>query len=107
MRRASKIDDNQNAIVNSIRSYGFSVSITSAVGQGFSDLVVAYGGKQRGRTWLVEVKDGAKSPSKRRLTADQVKFHDKWQAPIQIIETVEQAKLWAGAMKILVDGCLK
>jgi hypothetical protein len=99
MRRAAKIDDNQTAIVNTIRSHGFCVRITSAVGGGFSDTVISYGGRERGKSWLVEIKDGAKYPSQRKLTKAQVKFHAEWQAKIYIIETVEQANEWCEERK--------
>jgi len=39
------------------------------------DLLVGH----RGHTFLIEVKDGAKSPSKRKLTEDQRDWHTAWQ----------------------------
>jgi len=87
MRRAGKIDDNQTAIVNALRAHGASVSITSAVGQGFPDLCIGFGG----RTFILELKDGSKSPSRRRLTPDQVKFKNAWQGQYAVVETIEQA----------------
>lgn len=74
MRRAAKIDANQTRIVDALRAGGATVFITSAVGDGFPDLVVGYCGE----TFLIEVKDGAKAPSRRRLTADQERFHGAW-----------------------------
>ena len=70
MRRAAKIDANQNEIVDALRLAGASVAITSAVGDGFPDLVVGY----EGENYLLEIKDGKKSPSKQRLTPDQKIF---------------------------------
>ena len=60
---------------------------------------VAFGGRENGRTWLVEIKDGDKYPSQRKLTEAQVKFHAEWQAKIYIIETVEQANKWCEERK--------
>lgn len=40
MRRAAKTDDNQKEIVAAFRRLGFTVAVTSALGQGFPDLVV-------------------------------------------------------------------
>jgi hypothetical protein len=52
------------------------------------DLLVLH----RGQTILLECKDGRKSPSKRTLTPDQVKFHAEWTGgPIAIVDSVEAA----------------
>ena len=74
MRRASKTDANQSEIVAALRAIGASVHDTSAVGRGFPDLVVGH----RGRNFLIECKDGAKVPSARKLTPDQVDFKAGW-----------------------------
>ena len=94
MRRAAKTDANHTAIVNTLRAAGLSVHDTAAIGQGFPDLVCGYGG----RTFLCEVKDGAKSPSRRRLTADQEAFRASWKGHYQVLETEAQARLWAIAV---------
>lgn len=85
--RAARIDANQPYLVDLMRRMGASVAITSAAGDGFTDLVVGWGGV----TVLAEVKDGAKSPSRRQLTDEQVKFHASFSGAITIIETPEQA----------------
>lgn len=87
MRRAAKIDANQPEIVQAFRRAGCSVAITSAVGDGFPDLVVGI----NGLNVLVEIKDGAKPPSARRLTPDQVDFHGNWRGQVIVVETVDQA----------------
>lgn len=74
MRRAAKIDANQQAIVQAMRQAGASVQSLAAVGCGCPDLLVGY----RGRTALVECKDGDKPPSKQVLTEDQLKWHGAW-----------------------------
>lgn len=76
MRRAARIDENQPGIVELLRAVGAKVEPTHAVGAGFPDLVVAY----RGRVFLLEVKDGRKPPSDRRLTKDQQAWHGEWSA---------------------------
>lgn len=86
MRRAAKIDANQPAIVQELRDCHVEVAITSAVGQGFPDLVVSASGVNL----LVELKDPAKPPSKRKLTEDQVKFHGRWRGPIIKAETTKE-----------------
>lgn len=86
-RRAAKVDQNQSDLVTTMRNMGVSVEITSAAHNGFPDLVVGFGGI----TVLVEVKDGSKPPSARKLTKDQVKFHNTFKGAITVIETTEQA----------------
>lgn len=87
MRRAAKIDATQRDIVSALRKAGATVAITSTVGDGFPDLVIGY----RGRNVLIECKDGAKPPSARKLTPDQVDFHAKWRGPICVVESVDAA----------------
>ena len=46
----------------------------------------------RGRLMVIEVKDGAKPPSERKLTADQVAWHAQWaEYPVHVVESIEQA----------------
>ena len=87
MRRAAKIDDNQNEIVKALRQSGASVQTLAAVGQGVPDILVGY----RGRNLCVEIKDGGKCPSKRKLTADQVKWHSEWKGQVCVVESVDEA----------------
>lgn len=86
-RRAAKVDANQSELVELMRKLGASVEITSAVHSGFPDTVVGIGNV----TVLVEIKDGDKVPSKRKLTPDQVVFHARYQGALTIIETEDQA----------------
>ena len=91
-RLAAKVDANQAAIVQALRTLGCSVQSLAAQGSGTPDLVVGI----KGATFMVEVKDGAKAPSARKLTQDQVAWHAAWRGhPVDIIETVEGAILWA------------
>lgn len=78
MSRAKRTDANQTKIVSQLRQLGFSVAITSMVGDGFPDLVVAKANK----TCLIELKDGSKPPSQRKLTPDEIKFIDEWRGAI-------------------------
>lgn len=86
MRRAARIDDNQKEIVKALRNIGASVKHTHMV-KGFVDIVVSY----RQQTYLIEIKDGKKKPSARRLTPDEQDFHDNWQAPVYVVESIAQA----------------
>lgn len=74
MRRAAKIDANQEQIVSALRAAGASVQSLATVGNGVPDLLVGI----RGKTILMECKDGQQPPSKRRLTEDQIKWHGAW-----------------------------
>lgn len=81
-----KVDDNQKEIVEAFKKLGYSVAHTHIVGKGFPDIVVAGHDK---RNYLIEIKDGKKPLSKRKLTPDELKFHDSWQGDLKIIESVE------------------
>jgi hypothetical protein len=87
MRRANRIDDNQNDIVTALRKAGATVRIISQ-GEGIPDLLVGF----RGETMLMEVKDGDKPPSARALTDAEKKFFDDWRGGLLVIvESVEDA----------------
>ena len=90
MRRAAKVDANQAEIVARFRSLGASVEPLHAVGGGVPDLLIGY----EGQNYLIEVKDGKKPPSARRLTKDQIKWHGSWVGQVAIIETVEQVDIF-------------
>lgn len=87
MRRAARTDDNHAEIVGALRACGATVQSLAAIGKGCPDLLVGH----RGRNLLVEVKDGAKVPSARQLTADQCKWHAEWRGHAMVIESAEQA----------------
>jgi len=87
MRRAAKVDRNQNEIVDALRKIGASVQPLHAVGQGCPDILVGW----RGMNTVLEIKDGSKPPSARKLTPDQVEWHEAWRGQVTVVETVEQA----------------
>ena len=88
MRRAARTDANHEEIVKALRAVGATVQSLAAVGHGVPDLLVGY----QGKTILMEVKDGTKSPSKRQLTEDQVKWIDAWTGgSVFIVDNVEAA----------------
>ena len=99
MRRAARTDRNQTEIVAALRHLGASVEPSHAVGGGCPDLLVGF----RNRTLLLEVKDGAKPPSERRLTPDQVAWHQSWRGQKAVVTTTEEAI----AVVIRVDFQLK
>ena len=88
MRRAAKIDANHGDVVDALRSMGASVQPLHTMGGGVPDLLVGW----RGINLLVEVKDGAKRPSARTLTTDQVEWHRAWRgAPVIVVTDVDSA----------------
>ncbi len=86
MRRAGNIDANQPEIVEALRRVGVHVHITSDLGEGFPDLVTYKPGIG---VKLIEVKDGAKPPSARRLTEQQCKFARDF--PVDVVNDVRGA----------------
>jgi hypothetical protein len=88
MRRAARVDDNQPSIVKALRKMGATVELLHQVGSGCPDLLVGF----RQRTILIELKDGDKAPSDRRLTPDQLKWHSEWRGgPLAVVCDVDGA----------------
>lgn len=87
-RYARAVDENHGAIVRALRSVGATVQSIASVGQGTPDLLVGF----RRQTYLLEVKDGSKSPSRRALTDLEGTWHAEWKGlPVLIVENVEDA----------------
>jgi hypothetical protein len=87
MRYANRIDANQNKIVEALRGAGAYVRIISQ-GDGIPDLLVGY----KGYTILMEVKDGDKVPSARKLTEAEQKFFNEWDGGmLVVVNSVEEA----------------
>jgi hypothetical protein len=86
-RYAARIDANQNDIVKALRAAGAVVRIITQ-GDGIPDLLVAF----QGQTILMELKDGNKCPSARKLTEAEQLFFDNWiGGPLVIVISVEDA----------------
>lgn len=87
-RRAARADDNHCQIVRALRAIGCTVQSLAAVGDGCPDLLVG----SRGVNLLLEINDGDKPPSARRLTADQIEWQAKWLGtPVAVVSSVEAA----------------
>lgn len=87
MRRAAKTDRNQAQIIAALRKAGATVQPLHAVGQGCPDILCGF----KGRNWLLEIKDGSKPPSKRKLTPDQVEWHAGWKGQVATVCSVDEA----------------
>ena len=91
MRLAAKVDRNHAEIVRAFRSVpGVLVKDTSRVGGGFPDIIVAQPQCGEFILHLVEIKDGKKPPSKRKLTQDQQDFIALgW--PVHVVTSTDEA----------------
>ena len=87
MRTAAKVDANQPDIVAALRQVGATVQPIHMVGKGCPDLLVGY----RSRNYVLEVKDGAKVPSARKLTPDELRWHDDWRGEVFIVKDEYEA----------------
>lgn len=110
MRRAARVDDNQKEIVTYARKIGMSVQHLHTVGNGCPDLILGY----LGFNFLVEVKDGAKPPSKQKLTIDEVEWHKVWLGDVSIVKSTddvdqiqERARIMANLMAELISSMKK
>ena len=82
------MDENHTAVVAIFRAYQCSVVSTAGVGDGFPDLVVGF----QGVTHLIEIKDGEKTASRRKLTDDEREWHEAWLGePVEVVESPAQA----------------
>jgi Holliday junction resolvase len=86
MAYAKKIDRNQPDLVNKLRQVGCTVFVTSSVGRGFPDLVVGI----KGFNFLFEVKEGALTASRKKLTPDEQRFFDTWKGKVHKVESFEE-----------------
>jgi len=82
-RFAKRRDFNEKEIVKALESIGCSVYRLDIP----CDLLCCY----KGRTFLVEVKDGSKSPSRIRKTDAQEKFFDWWPGEKYVCKSVDEA----------------
>ncbi len=95
MRRAAKVDRNHPEIVAALRQVFAMVQDLSHVGNGCPDLLVGY----RGQNFLLEIKDGEKSPSKKKLNDLQVDWHRDWRGQVCVVTSVTEALQAIGALR--------
>lgn len=88
-RYARKVDDNQGQVVAALRAVGVMVEPgLSRLGAGAPDLLCGH----HGMLFLLEVKDGQKSPSERALTEAEERWHERWSGyPVYVVESAEEA----------------
>jgi len=96
VRRAPRLDANQQAIVEALRTIpDVSCYSLAGVANGIPDLLVGV----HQQTYLVEVKDGEKAPSAQTLTPDQVRFIGNWTgSPVVVLTSVDTAISWVSRL---------
>ena len=82
MRRASRVDENQVAVVKALRKIGASVLHLHREGGGCPDLLAGY----RGRNVLLEVKMPGEEPNEL-----QVKFIKEWRGEVHVVHSPLEA----------------
>jgi Holliday junction resolvase len=84
-RRAARKDSNHREIVKSLESVGASVLCINE--KDAPDLLVGY----RGSNYLLEIKDGSKPPSRRKLRPGQQEFAKTWRGrpPVKVEDIYE------------------
>jgi hypothetical protein len=85
-RLAKRVDANQRAVINELQTLGALVAVIGVP----ADLLVGWN-----REWItLEVKDGAKPPSARRLTKNESTFFGKclaWNLPHFVVTSPREA----------------
>ena len=83
----ARVDANQSEVTKALRKIGCSVQHLHAVGKGTPDLLVGY----KGNNYLLEIKDGEKPESARKLTPEQTIWHFDWKGQVAIVTSVQEA----------------
>jgi hypothetical protein len=87
MRTAARTDTNHTLVVNAFRDCYCSVQSLASIGAGCPDLLVGCDGVNL----IVEVKDGNRAPSKRKLTPEQEIWHNAWRGSVHVVHSVQAA----------------
>lgn len=73
--------------MKALRSVGARVQSLAQLGAGCPDILVSF----RKKLYLFEIKDGRKTPSRRRLTPAQREWHDHWPGVARVITSPQEA----------------
>lgn len=79
------MDTNHRDVAQTLRRAGCDVLSLAALGGGAPDLLC----HRVGNLYLVEVKNGDLSRSRRKLTPAQIRFHQDW--PVAVVKNVSEA----------------
>jgi hypothetical protein len=94
MRLRARVDANHKEIIMALRAIGASVVSTHQLGKGFPDALVMF----RGRLYLIEIKDGSKPPSARKLTEQEQRFALVWSECTRTVTSIDEAYKVIGAI---------
>ena len=87
-RYNNRRDANEPIIFAFLRAQGMSVCPLDTP----ADALVGF----KGRTYLVEIKDGPK----KKLTPPQVKFSSTWRGCYTVLHSIEEAETWVKEIKL-------
>lgn len=93
-RRAAKVDDNHREVSQALMDIGATVCHLHAVGMGAPDMCVGF----RNVNYLLEIKDGNKPPSARKLNKMQERWHQTWAGQVAVVTSVDEALEAIGAV---------
>ena len=98
-RHAKRTDENQKAIVQALRNNGFEVKVTSNIGNGFPDCLIAKNRKAMG----IEIKVKGK---RKDLTDDEITMMSWWESlgmkyvvAENVEEILQEFNQWKGLKK--------
>lgn len=91
MRRAARVDANQDQIVSALRAAGATVQSLSQIGHGCPDVLASF----RGQNHLFEIKN---PKGKDKVNDEQKKWHIAWCAPVHVVRSPEEALQAIGAI---------
>jgi hypothetical protein len=103
MRLRARTDDNQGEIDAALVALGWLVWPTSRLGGGFPDRVAM----KAGRIVFIEVKDGRKPPSRRKLTPAEENCHEIFRSAgvdVLIVETVADLAILDREARSVYEG---
>jgi hypothetical protein len=84
MRRAAKVDANQDQIVQALKAAGATVQSLAPIGHGCPDILCGF----RGANLLMEIKN---PDGRDRVEKDQTRWHIEWNAPVHVVRTPDDA----------------
>ncbi len=93
INRVHRKDGNHTDVIKALEKVGATVQTLSQVGHGCPDLLVGF----RGRNVLLELKDSAQPPSKRKLSESETTWHERWRGQVCVVSTLEHALQIIGA----------
>ena len=78
------VDQNQQQIIDALRSIGCTVQDLSQLGRGCPNVLIGY----RGRNFLLEIKSGDRVP---KLTPREEQWIRQWDGQVGVITSIEDA----------------